>query len=353
MTCLTSSNIEAVVRQIPSPEWDYFVRLHGTDHQYQLSGWTQLARTAFGLDVYFVEARDPKGELCGVLPLVLQKGVVLSRFMTSIPFFNYGGALATTEAASLQLMECARDLASSLGCSYLELRDSEPYPGNWKVRTDKVSMILQLPPDAATLSKQLGGKLRSQIRRPDREAPAVRTGGRELLSDFYSVFSQTMRDLGTPVYPKRFFEAVLRSFPNECLVVVVYRKGAPAAAGFLILTGNRAEIPWAACRSDAKSAGFNMRLYWEVLTAAIDRGFRQFDFGRSTIDSGTYKFKQQWGAEPRQLFWHRWEKRSNDSGEASSPRDGKLLEYAASVWKRLPLRVANVLGPLISPRLPW
>jgi serine/alanine adding enzyme len=214
-------------------------------------------------------------------------------------------------------------------------------------------MLLKLPADTGALSKQLGAKLRSQVKRADRESPSVRAGGRELLPDFYDVFCRTMRDLGTPVYPLRFFEALFRSFPDECLLVIVDRAGKPAAAGFLILTNGCAEIPWAACREDAKAAGFNMRLYWEVLAAAIGRGCLQFDFGRSTVDSGTYRFKKQWGAQPLQLYWHRWERNLSHQHGTALAKEGKLLRYATAVWQRLPLGVANTLGPWVSPSLPW
>lgn len=342
--------VAVTVQPRPGPQWDAYVASR-PGHLYQMSGWSLLAEEVFGHEPYFLEARDAAGELRGVLPLVRQKSLLFGTFMTSMPFFNYGGAVADDEDTAVALMERARELAQQQNCSYLELRDAQPHGGAWRVRTDKVSMVLQLPADAAALSKQLGAKLRSQVKRSEREQPSVRVGGSELLDAFYAVFCRTMRDLGTPVYPRRFFAALLKRFPDQCLILVVGRSGEPAAAGFLIIANGRAEIPWAACRDDAKAAGFNMKLYWEVLMAVVERGCRQFDFGRSTVDSGTYRFKKQWGAEPLQLYWHRWERRSSaDSGGAG---EGRLMRYATSVWQRLPLAVANRLGPLVSPGLPW
>jgi serine/alanine adding enzyme len=337
----------------PSADWDAFVRARPAANLYQLSGWALLARDVFGHAAYFVECRDSAGALAGVLPLVRQKSVLFGNSLTSIPFFNYGGALADTPEVTQALMEHARSLAQSQGCRYLEFRDVGRQPGEWRVRTDKVTLVLDLPADFAALSKQLGAKLRSQAKRADRESPSVRVGGAELLNDFYSIFCRTMRDLGTPVYPRRFFAAILERFREECLLVVVDRAGQPAAAAFLVIANGRAEIPWAACRDDAKPAGFNMRLYWEVLRVVVERGCRQFDFGRSTADSGTYRFKLQWGAKPVQLHWHRWE-RGVTSNEPPQPAgEGRVMRYATAVWKRLPLGVANALGPIVSPTLPW
>ena len=344
-----------VTRTEPSADWDAFVRARPGASIYQLSGWSLLAREVFGHRAFFVEAREPSGALSGILPLVQQKSLLFGSFLTSVPFFNYGGALADASSTVQALMEQGRSLAQELGCRYLEFRDSSPQPGQWRVRTDKVTLVLDLPADFTALSKQLGSKLRSQVKRAERESPSARVGGPELLSDFYDIFSRTMRDLGTPVYPRRFFAAILERFPNESRLVIVDRAGQPAAAAFLVLANGRAEIPWAACRDDAKAAGFNMRLYWEVLRVVVELGCRQFDFGRSSVDSGTYRFKLQWGAKPQQLYWHRWERGipAGDDNAPSPASQGRLMGYATAVWKHLPLAVANTLGPLLSPSLPW
>lgn len=341
------------VRSQPSADWNDFVRAHPGTSTYLLSDWALLAREVFGHEAFFIEARTGEGSLLGVLPLVRQKSLLFGNFATSVPFFNYGGALADSAELAARLMEHARELAEGLGCNYVEFRDAQPREGNWRVRTDKVTMILDLPADFASLSKQLGAKLRSQVKRSEREHPSTRVGGLDLVDDFYGVFCDNMRQLGTPVYPRRFFEAILKRFPRETAVVVVDRAGKPAAAAFLVFSSQRAEIPWAACRADAKPLGFNMRLYWEVLGVVVSRGCTSFDFGRSTADSGTFQFKKQWGARPVQLYWHRWE-RGRAGVESSAPlAESRAMQLAVSVWQRLPLSLTNAIGPWVSPHLPW
>jgi serine/alanine adding enzyme len=329
------------------------VRAQSAASIYHQAGWALLAQEVFGHKAYFIEARTPGGELVGVLPLVRQKSLVFGASLTSVPFFNYGGVLADVPETAQALMEHARTLAQESGCRYVEFRDTQPRPGEWRTRTDKVTLVLDLPADFAALSKQLGAKLRSQVKRADRESPSARTGGVELLDDFYDIFCRTMHELGTPVYPRRFFAAILERFRDECQLVVIDRAGKAAAAAFLVMANGRAEIPWAACRADAKPAGFNMRLYWDVLRTVLERGCRQFDFGRSTVDSGTYRFKLQWGAKPQQLYWHRWERAAGPEASPTPAGDSRLMRYATEVWKRLPLGVANTLGPIVSPSLPW
>lgn len=337
------------ISQQPPADWDGFVAAHSGASIYLRSGWSLLARDVFRHRVYFLEARNADGGLRGILPLVQQRGL-LGNFLTSVAFFNYGGALGDPEAV-VGLMERARELARELKCSYLELRDVAVRAPGWDIRTDKVSMMLDLPESIEMLAKQLGSKLRSQIKRAEREKVTVKQGGLELLDQFYPVFARTMRDLGTPVYPVKFFRAILERFPADTLLVLVEHQGAAAAAGFLVFDGKTAEIPWAACLNEAKPLGMNMRLYWELLGAAITRGSQRFDFGRSTVESGTYLFKKQWGAKPLQLHWHRWER---DAAAAGQPaKEGRLMKIATSVWQRLPLPIANLIGPRISPGLPW
>jgi FemAB-related protein (PEP-CTERM system-associated) len=313
-----------------------------------------LAREVFRHAAFFLEARDGSGALKGILPIVQQKSLLLGNFATSVPFFNYGGALAEESAVAQALMEEGAKLAQQRGCAYIEYRDAQQMPGSWNVRTDKVSMILELPSTFAELSKRLGSKLRSQAKRADREEPNVQIGAMELLDSFYGVFAQNMRDLGTPVYPKKFFAAILRRFPDNTKLIVITSRGVPAAAAFLVIANGKAEIPWASCRADMKPLGFNMKLYWEVLQHVCELKCTSFDFGRSTINAGTYNFKKQWGAQPVQLYWHRWERSPKRHSQAQNDEEATgLMYYATQVWRRLPLPIANTVGPWVSPDLPW
>jgi serine/alanine adding enzyme len=341
------------VRSRASADWDDFLAIRSHAPVYLRSGWTDLIRDVFGHETAFIEARTHGGELIGVLPIVRQKSLLLGDYATSVPFFNYGGPECDDGLLAERLMSRAQDLAQGWGCSYIEFRDTQPRAGNWIERRDKVSMVLQLPATFEELAKQLGAKLRSQVKRTDRENASVSAGGAELVDDFYAIFAENMRDLGTPVYPKKFFEEIVKRFPQLCRLLIVSSNCKPVAGAFLIVANHRAEIPWAACRAAAKPLGFNMKLYWEVLRYVIESNCTQFDFGRSTVDAGTYRFKRQWGAQPVQLFWYRWEKNPKLVTQNYASVRGGTMEMASQVWRKLPLSVANVLGPWLSPKLPW
>jgi len=341
------------VLEAPAADWDPFVMGFPEASIYHLSGWTEVAREVFGHRVLFVEARDASGSLMGVLPVIRQRSWLLGNFATSLAFFNYGGALAADPLVAQQLMNRAAAAAQALGCRYLEFRDVKPRAGEWVQRTDKVTLRLELPDTVEALSKRLGSKLRSQVKRAEREGVQCRTGSTALLDEFYAVFAENMRDLGTPVYPKRFFAAILKRFEPYCQLVVIESRGEPWAAALLVFWRGQAEVPWASCRAKAKPFGANMKLYCELLSQAIARGCTAFDFGRSTVDSGTYRFKQQWGAQPVPLYWYRWERNGSEQETSSAEERGKAIRWATTIWQRLPLSIANTLGPLVSGALPW
>lgn len=353
MAAFPQSPARISVEESAGADWDPFVTQFTDGSLYHLCGWTEIAREVFGHRTLFVQARDSAGSLVGVLPVIQQRSRLLGNFATSVAFYNYGGALASDPEVAQRLMIRAAEAAEKLGCRYLEFRDTQARVGEWTLRQDKIALQLQLPDSFEALSKRLGSKLRSQVKRAQREEVRCRTGTKALLDDFYAVFAENMRDLGTPVYPKRFFQAILERFEPHCQLVVIDWQGEPGAAAFLTFWQGRAEVPWASCRAKAKPLGLNMKLYWELLSLSVSRGCRLFDFGRSTVDSGTYRFKRQWGAQPVPMYWYRWEREPKRQDSSHGEDKGKVMEWATSIWQRLPLPVANALGPLISGALPW
>jgi serine/alanine adding enzyme len=338
------------VDEVAPAGWDEYVNVHAARTAYHLSAPAAIGARVFGLRTAYVSARNG-ARLTGILPLVQQSSILFGRFLVSVPFFTYGGILADDADTAVALARRAGELAHAWQGDYVELRHTAPIAGlTLAERLDKVSMMLALPGTEGELAKQLGSKLRSQIRRADREQAGVVWGGRELIPEFYRVFAASMHALGTPVYPLRFFEQACAAFQDLGAVLVVRVGGKVQAAAFVVRHGSRIEVPWAAATPAAKSGAVNMKMYWEMLRFAIDRGAETFDFGRSTIDSGTYRFKAQWGAVPHQLHWHYW----LPAGATIPKLNNSNPKYAlaSALWKRLPLWSANLLGPQIARHLP-
>lgn len=329
--------------------WDLFVASRPDASCYHRLGWHAVFQQAFGCTSHCLVARRAQRTV-GVLPLIQLKSALFGNFLVSMPFLNYGGVLAEDEAARQALIEQAAQLTLSLGCSHVELRELVPST-NWPMRTDKVSMWLPLPAGEEALWTRLGSKLRAQIKKGQGHGLVVETGGVALLDDFYRVFSTNMRDLGTPVYSRRFFELVLRQAPGQPeLVVGRDARGRAVAAALVLRHGERMEVPWASTLRRANALNANMVLYWNMLRHAIQAGCTTFDFGRSTADASTYRFKKQWGAEPVPLYWH-YGLAPGQALPQLNPGNPKY-QLAIAAWKRLPLVVANLIGPRLSRSLP-
>lgn len=327
--------------------WDAFVAGRPDATLYHGTRWLRVVAEAFGRPLRMLQATAGEGRVAGILPAVEIRSRLLGHRLVSLPYCNYGGPVAETEAAAEALRQEAVGLARAAGAS-LELRELGAPLAGWETRSDKVVLVLPLPADAEALGEAIGSKRRSQIRRPLKEGAEVAHGGAELLPEFYRVFCKNMRDLGTPVYPWRFFEAIGRHLADAMHVVVVRVADRPAAAALLLRWRDRMEIPWASSLREHNRIGVNMLLYWEALTHAMESGCAAFDFGRSTRDSGTYRFKKQWGAEPVDCRWLYWPEGAAGAGEA-----GRLRRWGSAAWSRLPLPVANRVGPWIAPSLPW
>ena len=331
-----------------SEAWDQYASGHSDHTFYHDYAWRDFFRSYLNKETYYLMARCG-GRVVGVLPLVRQRSRLFGDYMVSLPFLNYGGALVDNHDVAQCMVAHAQELVGITKTAYVELRGESPF-GNLPCKTRKVSMRLALPDSSDELHSAFSSKLRSQIRRPLREDPVVRSGSVELLDQFYNVFSRNMRDLGTPVYSKRFFREILRRFTANTEIVVVELDGSAIAAAFLIHGNHMSEIPWASSDRRYNKISVNMLLYWEVLKRSIERRSTVFDFGRSSRDSGTYRFKKQWGAKPTQLYWSYV--LSEGCAKPDLNPENKKFALVIRAWQLLPVPVANTIGPLLARNLP-
>jgi FemAB-related protein (PEP-CTERM system-associated) len=232
----------------------------------------------------------------------------------------------------------------------LELRSRSRLPDSVTPTHRKVSVHLNLPLTVEDLWRDtFRGKLRSQIRRPAKEGMTSRTGLSEL-DAFYTVFSRNMRDLGTPVYSRRFFAEVFAAFPDTTRVFLVDSGDLTVAGAITLSWRDTIENPWASSLREYRPLAPNTLMYWRMVEHAIKTGHTTFDFGRSTPGEGTFQFKQQWGAEPSPLHWEYVlaDGRSLPNLSPSNPK----YRAAIGLWTRLPLAIANRLGPHIVRSIP-
>jgi FemAB-related protein (PEP-CTERM system-associated) len=210
-------------------------------------------------------------------------------------------------------------------------------------------MRLKLPKTGEELWTALKAKVRNQVRKGQSQGFRVEWGKSDVLDDFYAIFSRTMRDLGTPVYGRQLFRSILEQFPREAEICTV-RDGERCIAAALLLHGRGiAEVPSAGALREYNSRNANMLMYWHLLERAVERGQDVFDFGRATIDSGTFNFKKQWGAEPSPAVWQYYVRRGSCGDmRPDSDRHQRLIR----IWRRLPLWLTRLLGPQIVRGIP-
>jgi FemAB-related protein (PEP-CTERM system-associated) len=334
--------------------WDRYAASHPRYTVYHSTAFRSAVADAFGKEAHGFVATDEQGTIRGVLPLIRQKSPVFGDRLVSLPYANHGGPLADEPETAVALLQAAARHADALDCDRLEIRDHERRAVDWPERTDKVLLTRELPSSPEALDRELGSKLRSQCRRALKEGAEVLHGGADLVTKFHAVFAENMRDLGTPVYPQRWFEVLAKRLPAQAQLIVVRLAGRPAAAAFLLRWTGTLEIPWAASSREFNRYSVNMLLYREALGRAIALGCQRFDFGRSTQDSGTHRFKLQWGAEASPIHWRvRPRGGASSSGHHAGGEEGRLKAMATRAWTRLPLAVANRLGPMVAPELPW
>jgi len=374
-----------IIRSNDANAWDTYVLSHPRATLYHLSGWQNVIEKTYGHKTYYLIAVknpqqkpaknpinsinptdpinpiDPNNPILGILPLVHLKHFLFGNSLISIPFFDMGGILGDDVPTEKVLLQEAIKIGEKLKVDNIELRHTEPLP--WfndfnpispnnstnpittVTKSHKVRMLLELPESSDILMKSFKSKLRSQIKKPLKEGLTSKVGGLELLNDFYEVFSINMRDLGSPVHSKKIMRNVLEGFLDKAKIVIVYKDDQPVACSVVVGFKDTLENPWASALRKYSRLSPNMLLYWAMLEYACDNGYAYFDFGRSSPDEGTYKFKKQWGSEPTPLHWQYiyLKDAPADSVTTEKSKFDKAIQY----WQKLPVSVTKFLGPKI------
>ncbi|OGF16950.1 MAG: hypothetical protein A2W00_10965 [Candidatus Eisenbacteria bacterium RBG_16_71_46] len=319
--------------------WDGYVARTPNSHFAHRTGWKRLVEESYGCRSHYWIAEDG-GDVRGVLPLFEKRGPGSGRSLFSPP----GGLLAEDEPTAQALLAPAVELLRRERWDLIELRDQRHRWPDLATVEEHVTMELALEPDAERQWQGFGAKLRNQIRKGQKSGVTARWGP-EGLADFHHVLLENMRDLGTPILGPDYFQRALERLAPEAEILVVDVEGRPVGAMFLVAHGDTFSDPWASSLRRFFDRCPNQLLYWEAIRHAIARGFKRFDFGRSQPDSGTYRFKEQWGARPVRLYYQ------YVLGRAQAPptleAQKRSFDLAVRLWRLLPIPVAGVLGPLV------
>ena len=324
--------------------WDAFVRAAPSGTFLHLSAWRTILTDEFGCRCHYLYA-ERDHEIVGVLPLAHVKNVIAGNVLVSLPFLVYGGPVGEP-AAMTALVARARELGVSLGVDYVELRNRDAGVDGLAVRESHVTFRRELGTVDESL-KAIPRKQRAMIRKG--EAAGIDVSWNADIDRFYAVFSESYRNLGTPVFARSLFRRLIETFGDQVWLTTLEKEGQPLASVQSFVFRDEVLPYFGGGTAQARDHYANDLMYWVVMVRAIESGLRSFDFGRSKVDSGSYRFKKHWGFEPTPLRYQ------HDLIKAHvvpnlSPTNPKF-KAPIEVWKRLPLALTRVVGPTIARRL--
>ncbi|MBV9890988.1 MAG: FemAB family PEP-CTERM system-associated protein [Rhizobacter sp.] len=323
--------------------WDDFVVGCPEATFFHRSGWQRILRSIFRYETYFLFA-ETDGRIEGVLPLARVKTLLFGHSLVGLPFAVYGGVAAANEQAAEALEQAAQGLARELGVAHLELRNIAHRHEGWPMQDLYVTFRKEILPDEHANLLAIPRKQRAMVRK------GIANGLRSELDAgterFYALYADNVHRHGTPGLPRRYFDALRREFGGDCEVqTVTDKEGRPLSSVLSFYFRDEVLPYYAGDAPAARELAANDFKYWELMRRACQRGLRLFDYGRSKRGTGSYSFKKNWGFEPQPLHYEYclYKRESVPQTNPSNPKFRVLIE----VWRRMPIRVANWLGPIV------
>ena len=325
--------------------WDEFVFSSTNSTFYHQIRWKYVIENAYKHRSYYMIAKED-GEIRGILPLFFIRNKAVS-----IPFAPYGGVCTDDEIVKKKLIEEAISIVRERGMSYLELRNQEEESNNG-FRTDYtyVTFIIPLHSDPDILWRKTAKGARRAVKKALRENVKI-SMGHEYLDDFYTIYAERNKELGTPVHSYLFFKHILSVFQDQANIQVAEKEGKIIGAKFLLFFKDRIISGWAASDRRYRAISPNSLLTWEILRYGCKKGYAFFDFGRSEKDSGTFRFKRAWGgAIIKQLYYQFYMHKTRNLPVLR--RNSLKRRIFSNFWRKLPLPMTKVIGPHIRRNLP-
>ena len=323
--------------------WDEFVLACPQATFFHRAAWQALMREVFGHDTYFLFTRK-EGRITGVLPLAHVKSLLFGKSLTSLPFAVYGGVASADEAAAQVLEAEAERLARALGVDHLELRQLQRQHADWPRQEVYVTFRKPILADEQANMLAIPRKQRAMVRK------GIKAGLTSVIDSgverFFALYADNVHRHGTPALPKRYFEALQKHFGDDCEVMTVLGPDGRLLSSVLSFYFRDEVLPYYAGDDwAARDLAANDFKYWELMRRSCLRGLKVFDYGRSKVGTGPYAFKKNWGFEPTPLHYeYRLLKR--DRVPQNNPTNAKY-KLMIETWWRLPIGVANWLGPFV------
>jgi FemAB-related protein (PEP-CTERM system-associated) len=327
-----------------SAEWDGFVASQPQSSFFQLSGWRKVVQRAFGHACPYLIARED-GAIKAVMPLTEINSRLFGHFLIGNGFCVGGGPLFATQTALTSVLEEAATLGRARQVAYVEIRDFESAPAPWQSKSDLYAGFEgPIAANEADNLKQIPRKQRAVVRKALEQGFTISI--ERSIRPFFDLYARTLRDHGTPILPRRFYESLLTVFGEACEILTVRKDGVPISSVMSFFHRDKVLPYYTGSIPQARRSGANDMMYWALMRRAVERGATIFDFGRSKLGTGPYSFKSNWGFEPRPIT-HQYlliGRKILPNLNPTNPRYAKLI----AAWQRLPLPIANAISPFIS-----
>ncbi len=322
--------------------WDDYVMQHAQASFFHRFGWKTVIEQAFSHKTFFLIAQRQQ-QLVGVLPLAQIKSRLFGHSLSSLPFCVYGGVLADSPEVAQQLDQAADTLARELKVDYLEYRCVQPQHSDWPTKSLYVTFRKQILPEVEANMKAIPRKQRAMVRK------GIKAGLVSELDNhaerFFPVFADNVHRHGTPALPKRYFDLLFQVFGQDCQVLNAVHQGQVVSSVLSFYFRNEVLPYYAGDLLSARALAANDFKYWELMRRACEQGLEVFDYGRSKQGTGPYNFKKNWGFEPQPLHYE-FQLYAAEQIPDTNPLNPKYQLFI-KMWRRLPLSVANTLGPMI------
>jgi len=323
--------------------WDAFVQTCPQATFFHRAGWQRILADVFRHDTYFLYA-ELDGQVAGVLPLAHVDSALFGNSLVSLPFAVYGGVAAATQAVALALEKEAARLARHLGVDHLELRNVARRHPDWPLQDLYVTFRREILPDEQANMLAIPRKQRAMVRKGAKNG--LRSEIDAGVERFFALYADNVHRHGTPALPKKYFQALLAEFGADCEVLTVVSPDGRALSSVLSFYFRDEVLPYYAGDDVlARDLAANDFKYWELMRRACARGLKVFDYGRSKQGTGSYAFKKNWGFEPAPLHYE-YQLYKRDAIPQNNPANAKY-RLMIETWRRLPLGVANWLGPFV------
>ena len=325
-------------------EWDGFVASRPDSTFFHLSGWREVIKRSFGHACPYLVARDG-GALSAVMPLTEINSRLFGHFLIGNGFCVGGGPLAANDAALAAVLDEAGQLGRARKVGYIELRDCAVAGPDWQARGDLYAGFAgPIARDEADNLKQIPRKQRAVVRKALEQGFTISIERK--IQPFFDLYARTLRDHGTPILPRRFYENLLTVFGDACEILTVSKDGVPTSSVLSFFYRDQVLPYYTGSLVEARRSGANDMMYWALMRRAVERGATIFDFGRSKVGTGPYSFKSNWGFTPRPIT-HQYLLLGRDSLPNLNPTNPRYAKLIAA-WQRLPVPVANAISPFIS-----